>query len=94
MKITTQEVLHVADLARLRIDHQVVDKLAEQVATILNYVDKLGEVQTDDVPPATHATAMTNAFREDLEKGHLKSEQVFDNAPAREKDFFVVPKVI
>jgi aspartyl-tRNA(Asn)/glutamyl-tRNA(Gln) amidotransferase subunit C len=94
MKITAEEVLHVADLARLDIDPRVVDKLSRQVATILNYVDKLGQVDTRDVPPATHATSLTNAFREDRGQGHMAPDQVFANAPVREDGFFVVPKVI
>ena len=94
MKITAQEVLHVAELARLRIDPEVADTLAQQVATVLNYVDKLAEVDTREVPPATHATNLTNAFRQDREAGHLAPDEVFANAPAREGDFFVVPRVI
>lgn len=94
MKINAEEVKHVARLARLRIDPEMVDKIAGQMATILSYVDKLEAVDTRQVPPATHATALVNAFREDRQGQHLPSEAVFANAPAREGDFFTVPKVI
>lgn len=94
MKITMEELLHVADLARLRIDPDTADKLARQVAAILDYVDTLGQVDTRDVPPATHATVLTNAFREDREQGHMDPQQALANAPAAENGFFVVPKVI
>lgn len=94
MKITAEQVLHVADLARLRIDPEEVDKLSQQVATILAYVDKLSEVDTQDVPPTSHAIALTNAFREDVEHHHLGMDQALANAPTKEAGFFVVPKVI
>ena len=94
MKITADEVLHVAKLARLEIDPDSVDKMADQLATILTYVEKLGEVNTDDVPPTSHAIALTNAFREDEVRDSLAREAALENAPAKEDGGFVVPKVI
>ncbi len=94
MKITAEEVLHVAKLARLEIEPDRVEKMADQLATILTYVDKLGEVDTRDVPATSHAIALTNAFREDTVRGSLPREQALDNAPAKEDGGFVVPKVI
>jgi aspartyl-tRNA(Asn)/glutamyl-tRNA(Gln) amidotransferase subunit C len=94
MKISTEELLHVAKLARLGIDPQAADKLAGQVATILAYVDTLAQVDTEGVPPTAHAIGVTNAFREDRLHPHLPAEQALANAPAREEDFFLVPKVI
>ena len=94
MKISTEELLHVARLARLRIDPQAAEKLAGQVATILAYVDTLAQVDTEGVPPTAHAIGVTNAFREDRLHSHLPADQALANAPARELDFFLVPKVI
>lgn len=94
MKITAEEVLHVAELARLKIDPGSIETISRQVATILTYVDTLDEVDTDDVPPTAHAVALTNAFREDVEQGHLPPEQAVSNAPSSEGGCFVVPKVI
>ncbi len=94
MKITTDEVLHVAKLARLEIDPESVDKMADQLATILTYVEKLSEVKTEDVPPTSHAIALTNAFREDEVRDSLAREEALENAPAKEDGGFVVPKVI
>lgn len=94
MKITAEEVMHVAKLARLHIEPGAVDKLSRQVADILSYVDTLGQVDTRDVAPTTHATAMTNAFREDVVHDHLPPDKALANAPAREDQAFVVPKVI
>ena len=94
MKITAEEVLHVAKLARLEIDPESVEMMADQLATILTYVEKLGEVETEDVPPTSHAIALTNAFRDDTVRDSLPQEKALDNAPAEEAGGFVVPKVI
>ena len=94
MKLTPDQVLHVARLARLEIEPEAAGKLAGQLAAILGYVDKLSEVDTCNVPATSHAIALTNAFREDLVHDHLPRETALDNAPAREDGSFVVPKVI
>jgi len=94
MKINADQVRHVAQLARLEIEAEAVEKLAGQLAMILAYVDKLGEVDTRDVPPTSHAIARTNAFREDVPHDHLPREAALKNAPSKEDGSFVVPKVI
>ncbi len=94
MKLSPDEVIHVAQLARLEIDPQAVEKLATQLAAILGYVEQLSEVDTRDVVPTSHAIALTNAFREDVVHDHLPREQALQNAPSHEEGAFVVPKVI
>ena len=94
MKITADEVRNVARLARLEIEPEAVEKMAAQLATILTYVDKLGEVDTEGVPPTSHAIALTNAFREDEVKPSLDQDLALDNAPRREDGSFAVPRVI
>ena len=94
MKITAQEVQKVAELARLDIDDSQVDHLAEQLAAILDYMDKLSEVDTSDIDPTAHAIELTNAFREDAVHEHLDRDKGLANAPQREEGSFVVPKVI
>ena len=94
MKITKDEVLYVADLARLDLDEAAIEKFAGQIDDILEYVDKLNEVDTEGIRPTSHAIFLTNAFRDD-EQGHsLDREQVLVNAPEQEDGNFVVPKVI
>jgi aspartyl-tRNA(Asn)/glutamyl-tRNA(Gln) amidotransferase subunit C len=94
MKITAQQVQKVAELARLDIDEQHIDALADQLAAILAYMDKLNEVDTGDVTPTAHAIELTNAFREDAVHDHLDRENGLANAPQAEEGSFVVPKVI
>jgi len=94
MKITKDEVLYVADLARLDLDEASIDKFAGQIGTILDYVDKLNEVDTEGIRPTSHAISLTNAFREDEQKEHLERDQALANAPQQEEGAFVVPKII
>ena len=94
MKITRDEVLYVADLARLDLDEASIDKFAGQIGKILDYVDKLNEVDTEGIRPTSHAISLTNAFREDEQKEHLERDQVLANAPQKEEGAFVVPKII
>jgi len=94
MKITKDEVLYVADLARLDLDEEAIEKFAGQIGDILDYVDKLNEVDTDGIKPTSHAISLTNAFRDDEQQDHLDREQVLANAPEKEEGSFVVPKVV
>lgn len=94
MKITPEQVRHVAGLARLQIDPTGIEKLAGELAGILAYVEKLNEVETRGVEPTAHAIALTNALRDDVVKAHLPREQALQNAPSQEEGSFVVPKVI
>ena len=94
MKITKEEVLHVAHLARLDIVEADVDRFAGQIDTILDYVDTLKKVDTTGVVATSHAISQTNAFREDEVQGHLAPEQALANAPEKDNGAFVVPKVI
>lgn len=94
MKITKEEVLHVAALARLELDATAIDTFAGQIGDILDYVDTLNRVDTGGVNPTSHAISLTNAFREDEVKPHLDNEAALANAPEKEDGSFLVPKII
>ena len=94
MKITKDEVMHVANLARLDMDEASIDKFADQIGTILEYVDVLNRVDTQGVTPTSHAISLTNVFREDREQKALERDKALANAPQKEDGNFVVPKVI
>lgn len=94
MKITPDQVRHVAKLARLELDPGRVESMSRQLADILGYVDKLNAVDTRGVEATFHAVALTNAFRKDQPHTHLPREQALDNAPQQDEGCFVVPKVI
>lgn len=94
MKITRDEVIKVADLARLDMDEESTDRVAGQIGTILEYVDTLNRVDTQGVIPTSHAIYMTNAFREDRATEPFDREMSLANAPEKEEGNFIVPKVI
>jgi len=94
MKISKDEVLHVAHLARLELDQAGIEKLATQIGTILDYVDSLNQVDTTGVTPTSHAHFLSNVFREDELHQHLTNEAALYNAPKKDEGAFLVPKVI
>ncbi len=94
MKITKEEVRHVADLARLDLDEESIDTFVGQLGTILEYVDTLNHIDTKEVKPTSHAIFLTNAFREDEPVGHLERERALANSPEQEDGGFIVPKVV
>ena len=94
MKITKDEVLHVADLARLDLDEGSIDRFAGQIGEILEYVDTLNKIDTEGIIPTSHAIFLSNAFREDEERQHLDNDSAIANAPEKEDGGFIVPKVV
>lgn len=94
MKITAEEVIHVARLARLSLTPEEVDSTTEQLGRILTYVAKLNELNTDGVAPATHAMAVVNAFRNDVVRPSLPQQEALASGPYTNGEAFVVPKVI
>jgi aspartyl-tRNA(Asn)/glutamyl-tRNA(Gln) amidotransferase subunit C len=94
MKITREEVLQVAKLARLELRPEEVEKLTTQLSSILEYVETLGELDLAEVEPMAHVHEIVNAFREDAPRPSLPQGAVLQNAPAAEDGCFRVPKVI
>ncbi|RJP75969.1 MAG: Asp-tRNA(Asn)/Glu-tRNA(Gln) amidotransferase subunit GatC [Desulfobacteraceae bacterium] len=94
MPITKNDIIHVADLARIEIDEVSLDKLTEQIGRILEYVDTLNQAETNSIQKTSHAITLTNAFREDITREYLTNDQALSNAPEKENGAFVVPKVV
>jgi aspartyl-tRNA(Asn)/glutamyl-tRNA(Gln) amidotransferase subunit C len=94
MKITREQVRHVAKLARLSLSDDEVAMFTGQMADILAYVEKLNELDTDGIVPTSHAVPMENAFRDDVVRPSIGADAALANAPDRIADFFRVPKVI
>jgi aspartyl-tRNA(Asn)/glutamyl-tRNA(Gln) amidotransferase subunit C len=93
-KITRQEVRHVAMLARLELSEAEEELMTGQINSILEYMDKLNQLDTKDVPPTTHAIQLQNVFRPDLVQSSLDRTEALANAPGTDGVNFVVPKVI
>jgi len=94
MKITREEVVHVARLSRLALDSTEIDALTGQMDQLLGYVEKLNELDTEGIVPTAHAVPMENAFRADEVKSSLGADWALQNAPQSEESCFVVPKII
>lgn len=94
MKISRKEVEHVAGLARLALKEDELEMLTGQMDQILDYVDKLNELDTDTIVPTAHAVPVENAFREDVVKPSIGIDKALQNAPDPANDCFRVPKVI
>ena len=94
MKISKDDVAKVAELARLEFKQEDVDKFTEQLGNILEYIEKLNELDTDNVEPTSHVLDISTPLREDKVVKTLTIEEVLQNAPESEDDFIVVPQVI
>ncbi len=94
MKIKTKELKYVADLARVSLSEEEAVLFSEQLNSILEYMEKLNELDTKNVEPMSHILDMANIFREDKYKESLVRDNVLENAPSSKDGFFVVPKVI
>jgi aspartyl-tRNA(Asn)/glutamyl-tRNA(Gln) amidotransferase subunit C len=94
MKITHAEVVHIADLARLELAEEEIHRLQADLSQILEYVDQLNQLDTDDVPPTAHVVAREDVLREDVTRPSLPSEDVLANAPQVEEGYFRVHAVL
>lgn len=94
MKITREEVAHVARLARLEMSEPEMDQFTGQLNAILQYADKLNEIDTKDILPTAHVLPLKNVFREDKTHPCLPNAKALANAPEAEDGMFRVPRVI
>lgn len=93
MALTRSQVEHVAKLARLRLTEEEVQAFTQQIGRILEHVEQLDQVQTDDVPPTYLAVSLQNVLREDKSHQSLDRAKVLSQAPASEEGCFKVPKI-
>jgi aspartyl-tRNA(Asn)/glutamyl-tRNA(Gln) amidotransferase subunit C len=92
--IDLQLVRHIGKLSRIELSEQQVETFGRQLASILDYFDKLKELDTTTVEPMAHAVEIHNVFADDVVQPSLPPEAALANAPQRDGDFFKVPKVI
>lgn len=92
--IDLEQVRKVAHLARLDLTAADEVVLPGQLSAILDYVEQLSELDTEDVPPTTRAIDVSNIVREDVQVTFGDREGLLENAPEREDDFFRVPQIL
>ena len=90
--IDREQVLHVARLARLRLSDEEVERMSGELSTILDHIEKIGELELDDVEPTSHVIELENVLREDEPRPSWPRERVLEGAPdVAEGGFFRVP---
>lgn len=94
MSIDKQTLEDVANLARIELTPEELKRLSGQLKSILDFIDKLKELDTQNVTPTSHILPINNILREDVQKESLPPEKALENAPQKESNFFGVPKVI
>jgi aspartyl-tRNA(Asn)/glutamyl-tRNA(Gln) amidotransferase subunit C len=106
MKVTEKDVSYVADLANLELTDQERQRMLKDLNSILDYIDRLNELDTSEVPPMTQISGnlaesdgkqgdgISAAWREDVPRPSLPHTEAMRNAPETDGDFFKVPKVI
>jgi aspartyl-tRNA(Asn)/glutamyl-tRNA(Gln) amidotransferase subunit C len=94
MKITKETVENVANLARLSLSEDAVERFTHDLGDILAYVDKLSELDTENVRPTQHVLNIKNVFRADEAGESCDREKILSNAPVSENGCFIVPKVV
>ena len=91
--ISTDDVKHVAKLARLELTDDEINKYSKQLGDILKYVEQMNEVDTTGIEPMPHAIPVYNVMREDVVKYEQTKDELMANAPYEEDGFFRVPKI-
>ena len=94
MKLSREEVLHIALLARLGLTETEVDRLSEQLSNILENFEALQQVDTEGIPPTAQSIALQNVTKDDEVTASLPPSQILANAPKKEKNFFRVRAVL
>ena len=94
MKISKQDVLNTAELARLEFDDETLSKFTRQLGDILVHIDDLAALDTENVEPTSHVLELSTPFRKDKVVQAITTEEALHNAPSKENGFFTVPKVI
>ncbi|MHC4424730.1 MAG: Asp-tRNA(Asn)/Glu-tRNA(Gln) amidotransferase subunit GatC [Planctomycetota bacterium] len=93
-KLDEAQVRKVARLSRLELSEAEVEEFTGQLSAILDYVEKMNELDTDNVEPLAHCLPISNVFRQDCVRESLGTQKTLANAPQRDGDFFKVPKIL
>ena len=94
MKLSREEVIHIAALVRMGMSEAEIEKAREQLADILENFEVLKEIDTSDVPPTAQSINIQNVMRDDVSRESLPAEQILANAPDREGELFKLRPVL
>ncbi len=94
MTIDLKTIKHISKLSRISVDDTKADKLAGDLNSIFDFIEKLNELNTDNVEPLTSVAETTLKFRADEVKSKNIRDKILKNSPDENEDFFVVPRVV
>ena len=94
MTINLKTIKHISKLSRISVNDKKADKLAGDLNSIFDFIEKLNELNTDKVEPLTSVAQTTLKLRSDEVKSKDIRDQILKNSPDENEDFFVVPKVV
>lgn len=94
MKITKDQVEHVANLARLNLTEEEKEQMTKDMEAIIGFADQINSLDIADVKPTDHVIPINNVFREDVAAPSMDREKLLSNAPNQENGCFSVPKVM
>ncbi|MDC1338328.1 Asp-tRNA(Asn)/Glu-tRNA(Gln) amidotransferase subunit GatC [Pelagibacteraceae bacterium] len=94
MTIDLKTIKHISKLSRISVDDVKADKLAGDLNSIFNFIEKLNELNTDNVEPLTSVAETTLKLRADEVKSENIRDKILKNSPEENEDFFVVPRVV
>jgi aspartyl-tRNA(Asn)/glutamyl-tRNA(Gln) amidotransferase subunit C len=94
MKIKKEEIEHIAMLARLSLSEEEKDLFGSQLSSILDYIEKLNELDTSDIEPTSHVLSLCNVVRDDTLRPSIMKEDALLNAPDHTEKFYRVPRII
>lgn len=94
MNISKEEVKNIANLSRLNLTETELDKYSKDLSSIVEFINTLNEVDTEEVKPTDHILKIENVFRKDELKPSYDREELLKNAPTKEAGCISVPKVV
>ena len=94
MQITKELVSYVAQLSRIKLDESETEDMQKQMGAIVDYMDILNQLDTDEIEPLSHIFSITNVMRDDVTAPSYDREEILKNAPEHTAEAFVVPKTV
>ena len=94
MQITKELVEYVAELSRIKLDEQSTEKMQKELGAIVDYMEVLNQLDTENVEPLSHVFSITNVMREDEVVESYDRAEILKNAPEHTDETFIVPKTV
>ena len=94
MQITKETVEYAANLSRIKLDESETEEMRSQISEIVEYMEILNQINTDDAGPFAHISDLKNVMREDEVSPSYDRSEILKNAPGKNEEYFIVPKAV